>query len=66
MGYEDGKHAIFINEDNYKEKFQEYLDDPENSRWETIAESGRAYTIKNFNSDVATSSLVNLIKSLLV
>ena len=62
----DGKHAIFINEDNYKEKFQEYLDDPENSRWETIAESGRAYTIKNFNNDVATSSLVKLIKSLLV
>ena len=66
LGYEDGKHAIFINEDNYKEKFQEYLDDPENSRWEKIAESGREYTIKNFNNDVATSSLVKLIKSLLV
>ena len=66
LGYKDGKHAIFINEDNYKEKFQEYLDDPENSRWEKIAELGREYTIKNFNNDVATSSLVKLIKSLLV
>ena len=26
LGYEDDKHAIFINEENYQEKFQEYLD----------------------------------------
>ncbi len=66
LGYEDGKHAIFINEENYKEKFQEYLDDPENSRWKKIAELGREYTLKNFNNDVAISSLVELMKSLLV
>ena len=66
LGYEDGKHAIFINEENYKEKFQEYLDDPENSRWKKIAEAGRDYTLKNFNNDTAVSSLVKLIKSLSV
>ena len=66
LGYEDGKHAIFINEENYKEKFQEYLDDTENSRWKKIAEAGRDYTIKNFNNDAAVSSLVKLIKSLCV
>ena len=63
LGYEDDKHAIFINEENYQEKFQEYLDDPENSRWRKIAEAGRDYTIKNFNNDTAVSSLVKLIKS---
>lgn len=65
LGYEDEKNAIFINEDNYKQKFQEYLDDPENPKWEEIANAGRKYTLNNFNNDKAVSSLVELMEHLL-
>ena len=65
LGYEDGKTAIFINENNYEQKFREYLDDPENTKWEEIANAGRNYTLKNFNNDKAVSSLVELMECLL-
>lgn len=65
LGYEDGKNAIFINEDNYRQKFQEFLNDSSNPKWEKIANAGRNYTMKNFNNDVAVSSLVDLMKNLL-
>ena len=55
LGYEDGKTAIFINESNYKQKFQEYLRDPNNKKWQEIASAGRNYTLKNFNNDKAVS-----------
>ena len=31
LGYEDGETAIFINEKNYKRKFDEYLSNPYDS-----------------------------------
>ena len=65
LGYEDGKTAIFINESNYKQKFQDYLRDPENKKWQEIANAGRNYTLKNFNNDKAVSSLVDLMAYLL-
>ena len=65
LGYEDGKTAVFINENNYEEKFQEFLNDPENPKWEEIANAGRNYTLKHFNNDAAVSSLVDLMNNLL-
>ena len=62
LGYEDGKTAIFINENNYQEKFQEFLSDPDNPKWEKIANAGRDYTLKHFSNDVGVSSLVDLMK----
>ena len=65
LGYVDGETAIFINEKNYKEKFEEFLNDPSNPKWEKIASRGREYTIRNLNNDKAVESLVELMKSLL-
>ena len=65
LGYEDGQTAIFINENNYQEKFQEYLDDSDNPKWKEIANAGRDYTLKNFNNDQAVSSLIDLMEYLL-
>jgi len=65
LGYEDGKTAIFINQNNYKEKFQEFLSDPTNPKWKEIANAGRNYTLKNFNNDTAISSLIDLMEYLL-
>jgi len=65
LGYEDNKTAIFINEKNYKQKFEEYLSDPDNEHWQKIAEQGRKYTLTELNNDKAVESLVELMKSLI-
>jgi len=63
LGYKDNETAIFINEKNYKTKFEEYLNDPNNKKWEEIANSGRDYTINEVNNDKGVESLVELIES---
>ena len=50
---------------NYKEKFEDYLSDPDNKHWEQIATESRKYTITKLNNDKAAESLVELITSLL-
>jgi len=65
LGFEDGKTAIFINEKNYKEKFEEYLNDVDNPKWEKIANAGREHALKNLNSDIAVESLIELMNELL-
>jgi len=63
LGYKDNETAIFINESNYKKKFEEYLSDIDNPKWEEIAEKGRKYTLREFNNDKAVENLVKLMKS---
>ena len=65
LGYVDGETGIFINEDNYEQKFERFLNDPENSKWEKIANAGRNYALENFNNDKAANSLVDLMASLI-
>ena len=62
LGYKDNETAIFINEKNYKEKFQQYLSDPDNPKWKQIANAGREYTMNNLTNDQAVNSLVELMK----
>ena len=65
LGYENYKTAIFINEKNYKDKFEEYLSDPDNVCWQKIAEQSREYTLTNLNNDKAVESLIELMRSLM-
>ena len=65
LGFEDGETAIFIDENNYKEKFQEFLHNPDNPKWKQIASKGREYVLKNLNNDKAVDSLVELMKNLI-
>ena len=60
LGYQDGKTAIFINKNNYKEKFNEYLNDLDNPRWAEIAIQGRNYALENFSNDKAVDTLADL------
>ena len=62
LGFKDNETAIFINEKNYKNKFSEYISDPNNPKWKEIAEAGRDYTINNLTNDIAANSLVSLFK----
>ena len=65
FGYKDEETAIFIDQDNYREKINEFLSDPENPKWERIAKAGREFTLKNLNNDKAVNSLVELMSSLI-
>ncbi|GAI91604.1 unnamed protein product, partial [marine sediment metagenome] len=65
LGYVDGETAIFINESNYQQKYQQYLDDTDNPAWQRIAEQGRAYTLAKFENKVEINRLVSLIEELI-
>lgn len=65
LGFKDGENAVFINEKNYKKKLGEFINDPNNSKWEEIARAGREYTMKNLTNDAAVESLVSIMKELL-
>ena len=60
LGFIDGETAIFINKKNYQEKFEEFLNDAKNPKWEKIANAGRDFAFKNFNNDRAVESLIEI------
>lgn len=64
LGFVDGQTSIFINEQNYKQKFEEFLADPDNPKWERIAKAGREFTLKNYTNDTAVEALVEVMESL--
>jgi hypothetical protein len=65
LGFKDYKNAIFINEKNYKEKFNEFLSSRDNHEWEKIANAGRIHTLKNLNNDKMVESLIELIEEVI-
>ena len=65
IGFKDNESCIFINENNYQNKFQEYLSDPDNPKWEEIAKSGRDFAMNKLNNDIAVETIVELIKKLI-
>jgi hypothetical protein len=65
LGFVDGETAIFIDEENYLEKFKEYIANTENPQWERIANEGRRYVLNNLNNDIAAESLIDLMRKLL-
>jgi hypothetical protein len=62
LGFKDGENAIFINEKNYKKKLEEFISDPNNSKWKEMAGAGRQYTMTNLTNDTAVESLVSVMK----
>ena len=65
LGYEDQKTAIFINEKNYEKKFEEFLNDSNNPKWEKIAANGKKFTMEKLSNDRAVESLVEIMKNLI-
>jgi len=65
LGFIDNETAIFIDEKNYKKKFEDFLADPDNLKWKEIATNGREYVINNLSNYQATDSLVSLMKEFL-
>ena len=57
--------GVYINESNYVEKFSEFLETPDDPKWEKIASNGRKFALDNFNNDVAVTSLIQLIRDII-
>jgi len=62
LGFKNNENSIFINEKNYKRKFDEYLSDPKNKKWDEIAEAGRSHTMNVATNDKGVESLIELIE----
>jgi hypothetical protein len=65
LGFVDNKTAIFINESNFQKRFEEFLSDPENPKWEEIARNGREHALNNLTNDVGVNQLADLIEELI-
>ena len=65
LGFKDYENAIFINEKNYKNKFEEFLSNPNDPLWEKIANNGRKHTLENLNNDKSVESLIELIEDVI-
>jgi hypothetical protein len=65
LGFKDGETSIFMNEKNYKKKFEEFLNDPDNKKWQEIASAGREHVMNNLTNEKAASQLVNLMRELI-
>jgi len=65
LGFTDRETAVFINNENYKEVFQEYFDTLDDPKWEEIAEAGRRYVLENFSANIQVDRLVDIIVDLL-
>ena len=65
LGFKDGETSIFINEKNYKNKFGEFLSDPDNKKWQEIASAGREHVMSDLTNEKAVNLLVNLMRELI-
>ena len=64
LGFRDGETAVFIDFENYRSRFEEYLADPDDPRWGRIAARGRRHTMENLTNDGAAESLACLMREL--
>lgn len=65
LGYKNNENCIIINEKNYQTKFEEFLNDVNNSKWKEIADAGREYTLNVANNDSGVKSLIQLMEEFL-
>tara|TARA_Y100000590_G_scaffold180713_1_gene205949 strand:+ start:2191 stop:3174 length:984 start_codon:yes stop_codon:yes gene_type:complete len=65
IGFKDNESCIFINENNYQSKFQEFLSDPDNPKWEEIAQLGRDFAMNELSNDNAVEIIIESIKKLI-
>ena len=66
MGFEDGVNCIYIDQHNYKEKFQEFLNDPDNPKWKQIADNGRQLVLDNYTNEREVKRFVQYLEQSLV
>jgi hypothetical protein len=64
MGFIDGVNCVYINDLNYKKKFKEYWDTPDDPKWKRIADSGHKLVKNTYNNESEVRRFVKLIESM--
>lgn len=62
LGFVDMETAVFIDEENYKERIAEFTEKPQDSRWKTIAANGRRFVLKHYENEVQITKLLRAIE----
>lgn len=65
LGFTDGQNAIFINRDNYTTKMEEFVNNPDDPKWENIANKGRQFILATYENKIQVNKLVDIIEGLL-
>jgi len=65
LGFTDGYNAIRIDQNNYQQKFEEFLNTSNDPRWEIIASRGRKFAFDTFDTNIQTNLLVDYIEEYL-
>ena len=63
-GFENGKTAIFIDENNYIDILTDYSKTYMQDKWKIIAENGRKYVLENYTNDLMTNKIVEILDEL--
>ena len=64
LGFKDGESCVVINEDNHEKRFEEYLNNSDDQKWEKMADAGRSHALRNFSNDKGVEDLLRLIRDL--
>ncbi len=64
MGFIDGVNCIYIDEDNYKDRFKEYINTVDDPKWKRIADTGHKLVKNTYNNESEVKRFVELIESM--
>ena len=62
LGFKEEENAIFIDENNYKEKYDYYIKTRNDPKWEALALNARAFVLNNYTTAHGVNRLVEYIK----
>jgi hypothetical protein len=65
LGFKDGIDCIYFTESNCDEKFNEYLKDYKNPKWQEIAKAGKEYAWNNLTNDHSIVAIKEMIQKYL-
>ena len=65
LGFKNGVDCIYFTESNCDEKFNEYLKDHKNPKWQEIAEAGKEYAWNNLTNDHSIIAVKEMIQKYL-
>lgn len=65
LGFKDGIDCIYFTKSNYDEKFNQYLKDHKNPKWQEIAEAGKEYAWNNLTNDHSVVAIKQMIQKYL-
>lgn len=65
LGFTDGENAIFINQDNYIMKMNEFINNLDDPKWESIANNGREFVLANYENKIQVNKFIAILETLL-